>query len=336
MKALITGITGQDGSYLAELLLEKGYEVHGIRRYASTNNLTNIGHIADRIHLHYADMTDIQSLDNAVKEAFPDEVYNLASLSFVGVSWSMPELVRDVNFMGVKRMLRLIQANCPNAKFYQASTSEMYGGVNETPQNEKTPFQPVSPYAEFKLRAHKAVQLSREKGLRACCGILFNHESPRRGELFVTRKITTGVARIASGEDYVLSLGNLNAVKDWGFAGDYVRAMWLMMQQEKPDDCVIGTGKSHTVREFVESAFHAADKQIKWDGEGLAEKGYLDGKCVVSVDPAFFRPVETKPFLADYSKARKTLGWTPQTSFEQLVEMMVKSDIDKLRSSRLV
>ena len=336
MKALITGITGQDGSYLAELLLEKGYEVHGIRRYASTNNLANIGHIADRIHLHYADMTDIKSLDNAVKKAAPDEVYNLASLSFVGVSWSMPELVRDVNFRGVKRMLRLTRANCPNAKFYQASTSEMYGGGDETPQNENTPFKPVSPYAEFKLHAHNAVRLFREKGLRASCGILFNHESPRRGELFVTRKITTGVARIASGEDYVLSLGNLNAVKDWGFAGDYVRAMWLMMQQEKPDDCVIGTGKSHTVREFVESAFHAADKQIKWDGEGLAEKGYLDGKCVVSVDPAFFRPVETKPFLADYSKARKTLGWTPQTSFEQLVEMMVKSDIDKLRSSRLV
>lgn len=330
MKALITGITGQDGSYLAELLLEKGYDVHGTRRYASTNNLSNIAHLDGKITLHYADMTDTKSLEDAIKKTMPDEVYNLASISFVGVSWTMPDLVRDVNVFGVSRLLKLLNAHKPDAKFYQASTSEMYGGVDVIPQNENTPFKPVSPYAEYKLQAHKLTQNARKQGMHAACGILFNHESPRRGELFVTRKITKAAARMSKGDKTTLELGNLDAVKDWGFAGDYVRAMWQMMQQETPEDYVIGTGKSHTVRDFVNAAFNAVDLNLTWDGQGLHEKGYTDGRLAVQVNPSFFRPTDTKPFLADASKAKLKLGWKPEITFEQLVQMMVKADADRI------
>ena len=312
--ALITGITGQDGSYLAELLLKKGYDVHGLVRRTSSVSTSRLETFMDKVHLVQGDLTDESSLVSAIRQSEPDEVYNLAAQSFVGSSWSQPLFTGDVTGLGVTRLLEAIRSAGVDAKFYQASSSEMFGKVQETPQTEKTPFYPRSPYAVAKLYGHWITINYRESfGMYACCGILFNHESPRRGIEFVTRKISDGVARIYHGQQDELRLGNLDAKRDWGFAGDYVEAMWTMMQQKQPDDYVIGTGETHTVREFCELAFDAAG---------------LDWEKYVKVDPKFLRPAEVNLLLADASKAKKKLGWKPKVSFRHLVKMMVESDID--------
>ncbi|MCE8427305.1 MAG: GDP-mannose 4,6-dehydratase [Candidatus Methanoperedens sp.] len=311
--ALITGITGQDGSYLAELLLEKGYKVYGLIRRLSTPNLSRIEQILDKIDLIEGDLTDQSSINNALKESMPDEVYNLAAQSFVATSWNQPVLTGDVTGLGAVRILEGERQVCPDAHFYQASSSEMFGKVNETPQNENTRFYPRSPYGFAKLYAHWACINYRESyGMHASNGILFNHESPRRGIEFVTRKITNGVARIYYGLGNELRLGNLNAKRDWGYAGDYVKAMWLMMQQEEPDDYVVATGETHSVGEFAELAFRVAG---------------LDWKEYVVVDAKFLRPAEVNLLLGDASRARRVLGWEPEVTFEQLVTMMVKADL---------
>ncbi|MCE8423371.1 MAG: GDP-mannose 4,6-dehydratase [Candidatus Methanoperedens sp.] len=311
--ALITGITGQDGSYLAELLLEKGYKVYGLIRRLSTPNLSRIEQILDKIDLIEGDLTDQSSINNALKESMPDEVYNLAAQSFVATSWNQPVLTGDVTGLGAVRILEGVRQVCSDAHFYQASSSEMFGKVNETPQNENTRFYPRSPYGFAKLYAHWACINYRESyGMHASNGILFNHESPRRGIEFVTRKITNGVARIYYGLGNELRLGNLNAKRDWGYAGDYVKAMWLMMQQEEPDDYVVATGETHSVGEFAELAFRVAG---------------LDWKEYVVVDAKFLRPAEVNLLLGDASRARRVLGWEPEVTFEQLVTMMVKADL---------
>jgi len=313
-RALITGITGQDGSYLTELLLKKGYEVHGLVRRTSSTNTSRIAHILDRIELIQGDMTDQTSLTQLVKRCEPDEVYNLAAQSFVGSSWSQPIFTGDVTALGVTRLLEAIRVNESSAKFYQASSSEMFGKAEQVPQNEKTPFHPRSPYAVAKVYGHWiAVNYRESYDMFVCSGILFNHESPRRGIEFVTRKITDGVARIYHGIQDELKLGNLDAQRDWGFAGDYIEAMWLMLQQEKPDDYVVASGETHTVKEFCEIAFKAAG---------------MDWEKFVKVDPKFLRPAEVSFLQGDASKARKVLGWKPKTSFKQLIRMMVDSDID--------
>jgi GDPmannose 4,6-dehydratase len=312
--ALITGITGQDGSYLAELLLKKGYEVHGLVRRTSSVNTSRLEGLMEKVHLVQGDLADQSSLVSAIRLSEPDEVYNLAAQSFVGSSWSQPLFTGDITGLGVTRLLEAIRTAGVDAKFYQASSSEMFGKVQETPQTEKTPFYPRSPYAVAKLYGHWITINYRESfGMYACCGILFNHESPRRGIEFVTRKISDGVARIYHGQQDELRLGNLDAKRDWGFAGDYVEAMWTMLQQKEPDDYVIGTGETHTVREFCELAFDAAG---------------LDWEKYVKVDPQFLRPAEVNLLLADASKAKKKLRWTPKVSFRQLVKMMVQSDIE--------
>jgi GDPmannose 4,6-dehydratase len=312
--ALITGITGQDGSYLAELLLKKGYDVHGLVRRTSSVNTSRLEGFMGKVHLLQGDLTDESSLVSAIRQSEPDEVYNLAAQSFVGSSWTQPLFTGDVTGLGVTRLLEAIRSAGVDAKFYQASSSEMFGKVQETPQTEKTPFYPRSPYAVAKLYGHWITINYRESfGMYACCGILFNHESPRRGIEFVTRKIADGVARIYHGQQDELRLGNLDAKRDWGFAGDYVEAMWTMLQQKAPDDYVIGTGETHTVREFCELAFDAAG---------------LDWEKYVKVDPQFLRPAEVNLLLADATKAKKKLRWTPKVSFKQLVKMMVESDID--------
>ena len=312
--ALITGITGQDGSYLAELLLKKGYEVHGLVRRTSSVNTCRLDGLLDRVHLVQGDLTDESSLVSAVRLSEPDEVYNLAAQSFVGSSWSQPLFTGDVTGLGVTRLLEAIRSAGVDAKFYQASSSEMFGKVVETPQSERTPFYPRSPYAVAKLYGHWITVNYRESfGMFACCGILFNHESPRRGIEFVTRKIADGVARIYHGQQDELRLGNLDAKRDWGYAGDYVEAMWRMLQQPRPADYVIGTGETHTVREFCELAFDAAG---------------LDWERYVRVDPRFLRPAEVDLLIADAAKARKALGWKPTVPFKRLVRMMVESDID--------
>lgn len=316
-RALITGITGQDGSYLADFLLEKGYNVFGIVRRSSTESCERIKHIIDKITILQGDLTDQHSLITAIKESNPDEVYNLGAQSFVLTSWNQPELTAYITGLGVTRMLEAIRATNPKIKFYQASSSEMFGKVQEVPQSEKTPFYPRSPYGVAKLYGHWMTVNYRESyGLFACSGILFNHESPRRGHEFVTRKITDAVARIKLGLQKELRLGNLDAKRDWGFAGDYVRVMWLMLQQDKPDDYVIGTGKAHSVREFAEIAF----KRV-----GLNYKDY------VIVDKKFFRPAEVELLVANPAKAMKKLGWKPTVSFEQLVKMMVDADLELVK-----
>jgi GDPmannose 4,6-dehydratase len=315
--ALITGITGQDGSYLAELLLSKSYDVHGIVRRCSTPNLSRIEHIRDRITLHDADLIDQSSLDRVVAAVQPDEVYNLAAMSFVPVSWQEPELSGNVTGLGVIRVLESLRRIKPDARFYQASSSEMFGQVRESPQNESTPFYPRSPYGVAKCYGHWATVNYREShGLFACSGILFNHESPRRGKEFVTRKITSAVARLWKGTlpQDKLKLGNLSAKRDWGFAGDYVEAMWLMLQQDEPDDYVIATGEHHTVGEFAEAAFGCVAFQEDW-------QEYIE------IDPAFFRPAEVVSLLGDATKAREQLGWQPKVSFTELAEMMVRHDV---------
>jgi len=315
-KALITGITGQDGSYLAELLLDKGYEVYGLVRRLSTPNISRIDQLLDRVNLVEGDLIDQSSLNNAMKDVQPDEVYNLAAQSFVGTSWNQPVLTGDVTGMGAVRLLEGVRHFCKDARVYQASSSEMFGKVQETPQTENTKFYPRSPYGCAKVYAYwMCVNYRESYAMYVSNGILFNHESPRRGLEFVTKKITDGVARIYHGMSKELRLGNLDAKRDWGFAGDYVRAMWLMLQQDKPDDFVIATGESHSVREFVELAFGEAG---------------LDWKKYVKTDQRFMRPAEVEYLTGDYSKAKRVLGWEPNVRFEELVKMMVKADIERL------
>ncbi len=315
-KALITGITGQDGSYLAEFLLSKGYEVYGLTRRTSTPNYNRISHIVDQITLVSGDLLDQHSLTNAVKQVMPDEVYNLGAQSFVKTSWDQPMFTGESTALGVTRMLEAIKMIKPNIKFYQASSSEMFGKVRQTPQNEKTPFYPRSPYGVAKVYGHWITVNYRESyNIFAVSGILFNHESPRRGLEFVTRKITNSVAKIKLGKLDKLHLGNPNSKRDWGYAKDYVEMMWLMLQQDKPDDYVIGTGETHSVREFVELAFQFA---------GI--KDWQDK--VVFNDPRFTRPAEVDLLVADPSKAKKKLGWQPKTSFEDLVRIMVEADLE--------
>lgn len=317
IRALITGITGQDGSYLAELLLSKGYTVFGMTRRSSTENLGRIDHLSGKVTLLQGDLLDSSSLERALRDSEPHEVYNLAAMSFVPTSWNQPVLTGEFTGLGVTRLLDAIRAVDTSIRFYQASSSEMYGRVRETPQTELTPFYPRSPYGVAKAYGHYITVNYRESyDLFACSGILFNHESPRRGLEFVTRKISHGVARIAVGLDTSLALGNLDAERDWGHARDYVEAMWLMLQQDEPDDYVIGTGVPHSVRDFCEQAFAVAG---------------LDYRNHVTVDPRFFRPAEVDHLLGDASKAREKLGWAPRTSFADLVRDMVLSDIERLR-----
>lgn len=330
-RALITGITGQDGSYLAELLLEKGYEVYGIMRRKSKVDYGNVEHLTEQIHLLYGDMSDLTSLIMAMRESQADEVYNLAAQSFVATSWDTPVGTAEIDALGVTNMLEAIRIVKPECRFYQASTSEMFGMVQEVPQRETTPFYPRSPYGVAKLYGHWITKNYRESyGMYACSGILFNHESERRGYEFVTRKITNAAARIKFGLQEKLELGNMSAKRDWGHSADYVRAMWLMLQQEKPDDYVISTGKAHEVREFVDIAFDMAGLRLRWEGEGREEKAYGadSGKELVCVNPAFFRPAEVEFLLGDASKARQELGWEPEISFEELVSRMVRNDME--------
>lgn len=330
-RALITGVTGQDGSYLAELLLEKGYEVYGIMRRKSVVDYGNVEHIKDKIHFIYADMTDMVSLVNAMKISQADEVYNLAAQSFVGTSWEQPLATADIDAIGVTNMLEAIRMVKPEAHFYQAATSEMFGLVQEMPQTEKTPFYPRSPYGVAKLYGFWITKNYRESfNMFACSGILFNHESERRGKEFVTRKITYAVARIKQGVQDHLELGNMDAKRDWGHAKDYVHAMWMLLQNDKPDDYVIATNETRTVREFVETAFKHVDIDIEWEGEGINEVGKdkATGKVLVKVNPEFFRPAEVEVLLGNPAKAEAELGWKREISFAELVERMVKNDME--------
>ena len=326
-KALITGITGQDGSYLAEILLETGYEVHGLVRRSSLINTHRIDHIYEHLNLHYGDLTDSTNLVRVIQQVQPDEIYNLGAQSHVKVSFEMPEYTGQTDALGTLRVLEAVRllGMEDKVRIYQASTSELYGLVQEVPQKETTPFYPRSPYGVAKLYGYWIVKNYRESyGLHASSGILFNHESPRRGETFVTRKITRGLSRISVGEQNVLSLGNLNARRDWGHARDYVEAMWLMLQQDKPDDYVIATGEQYSVRDFVQEAAPYFGMNIVWKGEGLNEVG-IDkntGRTIIEVSPKYFRPAEVETLLGDSSKAKQVLGWEPKTSFKELVEDM--------------
>ena len=338
-KAMITGITGQDGSYLSELLLEKGYEVHGVIRRHSTPCTERIDHLLSdaqydgRIFLHYGDLTDSSNAHHLIQEIQPDEVYNLAAQSHVAVSFEVPEYTAEATGVGTIRLLEAVRQVKPDARFYQASTSELFGGLPDTaPQSEATPFYPKSPYGAAKLYSFWITKNYRESyDMFAVNGILFNHESPRRGETFVTRKITLAVARIMAGRQEKLSLGNLNAKRDWGFAGDYVEGMWRMLQQDTPDDYVLATNETHTVREFVEMAFREAGIAVEWRGEGAEEKGYdaKSGRLLVDVDPRYFRPAEVELLWGDPSKAEKELGWQRKVSFPELVRMMVRADMER-------
>jgi GDPmannose 4,6-dehydratase len=348
-RALITGITGQDGSYMAELLLSKGYEVHGIIRRASTFNTHRIDHIYvdphekdARFFLHYGDLSDSGTVTRIVYEVDPDEIYHLGAQSHVRVSFELPEYTGEITALGTTRILEAVRKSGRRIRFYQASSSEMFG-ASPPPQSEKTPFYPRSPYAAAKLYAHWMTVNYREAyGVFACSGILFNHESPRRGETFVTRKVTRAVANILRGSQKRLYLGNLNAKRDWGFAPEYMEVVWLMMQQEVPEDYVIGTGESHSVREFVESAFSYAGVEIEWRGRGVNEKGIVKsvepvwdgvvkvGDVIIEIDPRYFRPTEVEHLRADITKARQMLGWEPRTSFYELVKIMVDYDMKLL------
>lgn len=346
--ALITGVTGQDGAYLAEFLLHKNYEVHGIRRRSSLFNTDRIDHLYHDPHnkgydlnLHYGDLTDSSSLIRVVQEVKPDEVYNLAAQSHVAVSFEEPEYTANSDALGTLRMLEAIRIAGlkDTTKFYQASTSELYGLVQEIPQKETTPFYPRSPYAVAKMYAYWITVNYRESyGMYACNGILFNHESPIRGETFVTRKITRALARIKLGLQACLYLGNLNALRDWGHARDYVEMQWLMLQQDNPEDFVIATGEQHSVRDFVNLAAQEIDINIRWEGEGVDEKGYdiATGKCIVEVDPRYFRPAEVETLLGDPTKAREKLGWVPRTSFKELVSEMMREDMKGAQRDELV
>jgi GDPmannose 4,6-dehydratase len=336
-KALITGITGQDGSYLAELLLEKGYEVHGMIRRSSSFNTGRINHIyrdphesGVRLLLHYGDLNDASSINKVLRDVRPDEIYNLGAQSHVRVSFDVPEYTGEVDALGAVRLLEGIRETELNTRFYQASSSELYGKVVETPQKETTPFYPRSPYACAKAYAFYITVNYRESyNLFACNGILFNHESPRRGETFVTRKITRAAARIKLGMQSCLYLGNLEAKRDWGFAGDYVEAMWLMLQQTEPDDFVVATGETRSVREFAEKVFARLGMPLEWRGKGIHEKGIdaATGNIVIEVDPKYFRPAEVDLLLGDPTKAKRLLGWEPRVGFDLLVEMMTDADL---------
>ena len=329
-KALITGITGQDGSYLAELLLEKGYEVHGTMRRKSVVDYGNVSHIKDKLHLVYADVTDMASLLRAMTISQPDEVYNLAAQSFVATSWDQPLATTAIDAVGVINMMEAIRTIKPECRFYQASSSEMFGLVQESPQTEKTPFYPRSPYGVAKLYGHWITKNYRESfGLYACSGILFNHEGERRGKEFVTRKITDAVARIKLGSLSHVELGNMDSRRDWGHSKDYVYAMWLMLQQSKADDYVIATGETRSIREFAEAAFACIDMKIRWSGSGENETGVdeISGKTVVKVNPKFYRPAEVDVLLGNPAKAEKELGWKREISFTDMVSRMVENDI---------
>lgn len=339
--AFITGITGQDGSYLAELLLEKGYIVHGMIRRSSSFNTGRIDHLFNdetihgkTLHLHHGDLTDSSNLNRLLEKIQPDEIYNLGAQSHVKVSFDVPEYTAEVDGVGTLRFLDAIKETGLRTRFYQASTSELYGKVQEIPQTETTPFYPRSPYGVAKLYAFWIIINYRESyGLHACNGILFNHESPRRGETFVTRKITRAAARIAEGLQRSLSLGNLDAKRDWGYAPEYVEGMWRILQRDEPDDYVLATNETHTVREFVELSFSELGMDLEWKGEGVEEKGFdkKTGKQLVQVDPNYFRPAEVDLLIGDPAKAERDLGWKPKTTFEDLVKIMVRADHEKVR-----
>ncbi len=336
-KALITGITGQDGSYLAELLLDKGYEVHGIIRRASSFNTHRVDHLYQdrhennvRFFLHYGDLTDSSNLNRLIEKINPAEIYNLGAQSHVQVSFEVPEYTAEVDGIGTLRLLDAIRETGVESRFYQASTSELYGKVVETPQSETTPFYPRSPYGVAKLYAFWIVKNYRESyNLHASNGILFNHESPRRGETFVTRKITMAVARIHRGMQDCLYMGNIDSLRDWGYAPDYVKMMHLMLQQDKPDDYVVATGEMHTVREFIEKSFAKVGRNIEWQGKEVDEIGIdtTSGKTVVRIDPRYFRPAEVEQLLGNPAKAKEKLGWEPEVRFEQLVNIMIEGDL---------
>lgn len=319
VRALITGITGQDGSYLAELLLGKAYEVHGVIRRSSSFNTGRIDHIFDKLHLHHGDLSDGSAMDRLLDEIQPHEVYNLGAQSHVRVSFDIPEYTADVTGIGTLRILEAIKAHCPQAKYYQASSSELFGKVRETPQSETTPFYPRSPYGVAKQFAYWTTVNYREMGLFACNGILFNHESPRRGETFVSRKITKAMTRIQLGLQKELLLGNLDARRDWGYAKEYVEAMWLMLQQPTPDDFVIATGETHTIREFLDEA---------------SSHLHLDWRSYVKIDPRYYRPTEVDILLGDASKAKRVLGWEAKTKFHELVKLMIESDLQEALCQR--
>ena len=344
-KALITGVTGQDGSYLAEFLLAKGYEVHGIKRRSSLINTDRIDHLyqePDQVNrkfiLHHGDLTDSTSLIRIIQEVQPDEIYNLAAQSHVAVSFEQPEYTANSDAIGALRILEAIRILKleKKTKYYQASTSELYGAVLETPQNERTPFYPRSPYGVAKLYAYWITVNYREAyGIYACNGILFNHESPVRGETFVTRKITRALSRIKLGLQNKLYLGNLNALRDWGHAKDYVEAQWLMLQQKNPEDFIIATGKQYSVRDFINLACKNLDIKIEWSGKGLNEIGSFEGKDIIKIDPRYFRPTEVETLLGDASKAKEKLNWVPKISFEQLVKEMIDEDLKLTRAEQL-
>ena len=338
-RALITGITGQDGSYLAELLLEKGYQVYGILRRKSVVDYGNVEHIKDRIEFIYADMTDVVSLIRAMRISQAAEVYNLAAQSFVATSWEQPLATADIDAIGVVNMLEAIREVNPEARFYQASTSEMFGLVQEIPQTEKTPFYPRSPYGVAKLYGHWITKNYRESyNMYACSGILFNHESERRGKEFVTRKVTDAVARIRLGRQEYLELGNMDSKRDWGHSKDYVQAMWLMLQQDRADDYVIATNETRTVREFVEIAFSHVNIEVQWQGMGVHEVGInkATGKTIVKINPKFFRPAEVDILLGDPKKAEQFLGWKRDIPFKSLVERMVYNDMELVKREMLI
>ena len=339
MKVIISGITGQDGSYLAELLLQKGYEVHGIIRRSSSFNTGRIDHIInnkeyrDRFFFHHGDVTDTSNLNRIIEKVKPDEIYNLAAQSHVKVSFDLPDYTAQVDALGTLRFLDAIRETGVETKFYQASTSELYGKAQQVPQNEKTPFYPRSPYGVAKLYGYWIIINYREAyNLFACNGILFNHESPRRGETFVTRKITRAAARIKAGVQDNLYLGNLNAKRDWGYAPEYVEGMWRMLQEDKPRDYVLATGETNSVKDFVDIAFKELNLELEWEGKCLNEKGIEKntGKERVLIDPDYYRPTEVEILKGDASKAKKELGWSPKVKFEELVSIMVKADYDKI------
>ncbi|MCX7258652.1 MAG: GDP-mannose 4,6-dehydratase [Polaromonas sp.] len=344
--ALITGVTGQDGSYLAEFLLEKGYIVHGIKRRASSFNTARVDHIYQdphiensRFKLHYGDLSDTSNLVRIIQETQPDEIYNLGAQSHVAVSFESPEYTADVDGMGTLRMLEAIRILGLEKKtsFYQASTSELYGLVQETPQKETTPFYPRSPYAVAKMYAYWITVNYREAyGMYACNGILFNHESPRRGETFVTRKITRGLANISMGLEDCLYMGNIDALRDWGHAKDYVRMQWMMLQQDQPEDFVIATGVQYSVRQFIEWSATELGIQLRWEGQGINEVGYWNDKPIIKIDPHYFRPAEVETLLGDPSKAKQKLGWTPEITVQEMCKEMVANDLAQAKQYSLL
>lgn len=343
-KALITGITGQDGSYLAEFLIKKGYEVHGTIRRSSCFNTSRIDHIYNDPHiknrqlfLHYSDLSDSSNISRLIEKIKPDEIYNLGAQSHVRVSFDLPEYTSDVDALGTLRILDAIRETGIKTKFYQASSSEMFGKVLEVPQKETTPFYPRSPYGVAKVFAYWMTVNYRESyNLFACNGILFNHESPRRGSTFVTKKITEGLVKIKLGQQQKLYLGNLDSKRDWGFAGDYVEGMWLMLQAKKPDDYILATNETHSVREFIEETCKILDLDLKWQGKGINEKGIdkKTGKTIIEIDPIYFRPTEVDLLIGDPSKAKKLLKWTPKVTFKKLVKLMVEADLEKYGSKK--